>query len=253
MDGDPALCEYLLRLGDDRLVLGHRLSEWCGHAPVLEEDIAIANLALDLIGQANLLLGLCGELEGAGRDADALAFQRDTVEFRNLQLVEQPNGDFAQTIARQFLFDVYDVLLQEVLASGRHERLAGIAGKAYKEACYHQRHSSEWVLRLGDGTAESHRRIAAAFERIWGCTAELFEPDAIDAALHAAGVGPDLAALRPRWREQVGAVLERATLPIPSDARYMTSGSRRGLHSEHLGRMLAEMQILPRSFPGARW
>lgn len=253
METAPALFEYLLRLGDDRLVLGHRLSEWCGHGPILEEDIALSNLALDFVGQANGFLGLAGQVEGAGRDADALAFLRDALEFRNLQLVEQPNGDFGKTIARQFLFSAFDVLLLERLIASKHEALAGIAAKAFKEARYHLRHSGEWVLRLGDGTAESHRRVAAGFDALWGFTAEMFENDEVDLALIGAGIAPDLGTLQGPWRKLVEELLTRATLPVPSDDCYMSRGSRRGLHTEHLGHMLAEMQVLQRTHPGAAW
>src|SRR3712207_1010751 len=186
-----ALVDYLLRHGDDRLVLGHRLSEWCGHAPILEEDIALANIALDFVGQANLLLGLAGQTESAGRDADALAYFREAVAFRNLQLVELPKGDFGFAIVRQFLFDAYDVLFLEGLQRSAHSELAGIAAKAHKEARYHLRHSAEWVVKLGDGTDESHRRVQAALDELWRFTGELFEMDDVDRTLGAAGLAPD--------------------------------------------------------------
>ncbi len=253
MDTTRALFEYLLRLGDDRLVLGHRISEWCGHGPILEEDIALTNIALDLIGQANGFLGLAGQVEGKGRDADQLAFLRDALEFRNLQLVEQPNGDFGKTIARQFLFSAFDVLLLERLVTSKHEVLAGIAAKAFKEARYHLRHSGEWVLRLGDGTEESHRRVSAGFEALWGFTPEMFENDDVDTALIDAGIAPDLATLQAPWKKLVGDLLTRATLGVPADDRYVSRGSRQGLHTEHLGHMLAEMQVLQRTHPGATW
>ena len=247
-----ALVQFLLRHGDDRLVLGHRLSEWCGHAPILEEDIALANIALDLVGQANLLLGLAGQLEGQGRDADTLAYFREATGFRNLQLVELPNGDFGFTIVRQFLFDAYDVPFLDALQRSAHPELAGIAAKAHKEARYHLRHSAEWVIKLGDGTDESHRRVQAALDEQWRFTGELFAPDDVDRTLAAAGIAPDLAAIAPRWRERVEAVLRQATLTLPASTPAMLGG-RRGWHSEHLGHMLAEMQIVARSFPGAKW
>ena len=247
-----ALVEYLLRHGDDRLLLGHRLSEWCGHAPILEEDIALANIALDFVGQANLLLGLAGQLEGQGRDADALAYFREATAFRNLQLVELPKGDFGFTVVRQFLFDAYDVPFLEALQRSAHADLAGIAAKAYKEARYHLRHSAEWVVKLGDGTAESHRRVQTALDELWRFTGELFEPDDVDRALTRAGIAPDLASLAPRWRQRVEAVLRQATLTPPEPTRAMLGG-RRGWHTEHLGLALAEMQIVARSFPGAKW
>jgi ring-1,2-phenylacetyl-CoA epoxidase subunit PaaC len=212
---DTALCDYLLRLGDDRLVLGHRLSEWCGHGPILEEDIALANISLDFIGQANLLLGLAGTVEGQGRDADALAYLRDAVDFRNVPLVEQPNGDYAATMVRSFLFDSYDYLLTKALQESRHGELAGIAAKAHKEAAYHLRHSSEWLIRFGDGTEESHRRAQEALDDLWRWTGGMFLADDVDLALHAQGVAPDLAGLEPQWKDVVEDVIGRATLTLP--------------------------------------
>lgn len=247
-----ALVEYLQRHGDDRLVLGHRLSEWCGHAPILEEDIALANIALDFVGQSNLLLGLAGQVEGQGRDADALAYFREAVAFRNLQLVELPKGDFGFTIVRQFLFDSYDMPFLEALQRSAHTELAGIAAKAYKEARYHLRHSAEWVIKLGDGTGESHERVQSALDELWRFTGELFATDDNDRTLVAAGVAPDLAALEPQWRERVTAVVRQATLELPDAAPAMLGG-RRGRHTEHLGHLLAEMQIVARSFPDATW
>jgi ring-1,2-phenylacetyl-CoA epoxidase subunit PaaC len=248
---EDALFEYLLRLGDDRLVLGHRLSEWCGHGPMLEEDIALANVALDLIGQATHFLHLAGQVEGKGRDEDALAYFRDAIDFRNLQLVEIPNGDYGRTIVRQFLFDAWSVLLLEHLQRAAHAELAGIAAKAHKEARYHIRHSGEWVIRLGDGTEESHRRTQAALDELWPYTGELFETDEVDRLL-AGTVAPDPAALEPSWREVVSDVVKRATLTLPAEG-YMHTGGRQGRHTEHLGHLLAEMQILARSHPGAKW
>jgi ring-1,2-phenylacetyl-CoA epoxidase subunit PaaC len=254
LDGETrsALVEYLQRHGDDRLVLGHRLSEWCGHAPILEEDIALANIALDFVGQANLLLNLAGQIEGQGRGADALAYFREAVEFRNLHLVELPKGDFGFTIVRQFLFDAYDVPFLESLQRSTHADLAGVAAKAYKEARYHLRHSAEWVIKLGDGTEESHRRVQAALDDLWRYTGELFAADDVDRHLAAAGIAPDLGALERAWRDRVAAVARQATLELP-DPTPATLGGRRGRHTEHLGHMLAEMQIVARSFPGATW
>jgi ring-1,2-phenylacetyl-CoA epoxidase subunit PaaC len=249
-----ALFEYLLRLGDDRLVLGHRLSEWCGHGPALEEDIAISNVSLDLLGQATMFLRLAGQVEGKGRDEDALAYFRDVVEFRNCQLVELPKGDFAFTIARQFLFDVYSVVLLDALAHSTNADLASIAAKALKEAKYHVRHSGEWMLKLGDGTEESHRRVQQALDGLWRFTAELFAPDAIDAAMQQAGIAPDLAAIHGSWDQLVRDVTGRATLTLPHDPpQPVMRGGRTGAHTEYLGHMLAEMQIIARSHPGARW
>jgi ring-1,2-phenylacetyl-CoA epoxidase subunit PaaC len=249
---DNATFEYLLRLADDRLVLGHRLSEWCGHAPILEEDIALANIALDLVGQASMLLKLAGEIEGKGRSEDTLAYFRDAIEFRNVQLVELPNGDFAATIVRQFLFDAWDVLVLERLTAASNEPLAGIAAKALKEAKYHLRHSAEWVRMLGDGTAESYRRAQRALDDLWPYSGELFLADDIDRSAVAAGVGVDVEALRARWRETVDRVMAEATLTIPQDG-FAPRGGRIGRHTEHLGRMLADMQSLARAHPGASW
>jgi ring-1,2-phenylacetyl-CoA epoxidase subunit PaaC len=247
---DP-LFEYLLRLGDDRLVLGHRLSEWCGHGPVLEEDIALANMALDLIGQASHILRLAGTVEGKGRDEDSLAYFRDAIDYRNVKLVELPNGDFGRTIVRSFLFDAWSTLLLDKLQRSSHAELAGIAAKAHKEARYHVRHSGEWVIRLGDGTDESHRKTQAALDELWPYTGELFASDEVDRAL-ADSIAPEPATLEPAWREVVTDVVRRATLTLPADG-FMHSGARQGRHTEHLGHLLAEMQILARSNPGAQW
>lgn len=244
--------EYLLRLGDSCLVLGHRVSEWCGHAPELEEDIALANVALDLTGQADLLLGEAARTEGRGRDADALAFLRDAWDFRNLLICERPNGDFAQTIVRQFLFDAWQVELYAALTGSGDSALAGIAGKAVKEAEYHLRHSGEWVVRLGDGTAESRTRAQAALDALWPYTGEMFETDETSAALAAAHVAPDPESLRPGWTRIVDSILGEATLTKPQ-AGWMQTGGFNGRHSEALGHMLATMQFLPRAYPGAKW
>lgn len=247
------LAEYTLRLADDRLVLGHRLSEWCGHAPILEEELALANIALDLIGQAAALLELAAEAEGRGRTPDDLAYFRDAIDYRNVLLVEQPNGDFAATMARQFLFDAWDVGLTERLAASAHPRLAAWAAKASLESRYHLRHSREWVLRLGDGTSESHRRIEAAFEDLWRFVPELFDADEVEQRLAAAGVAPHPAELRAPWGAIVEATLAEAGLAPRGDPPFPRRGGRRGLHGEDLGHMLAEMQSVARAFPGARW
>jgi ring-1,2-phenylacetyl-CoA epoxidase subunit PaaC len=246
------LFEYLLRLGDDRLVLGHRLSEWCGHGPVLEEDIALANLALDLLGHASMFLRLAGRLEGRGRDEDALAYWRDEHEFRNLQLCELPKGDFAFTLMRQLLFDAWSLQLLDALTRSSHAELAAIAAKALKETRYHLRHSSEWVLRLGDGTPESHARAQAALDELWPWTGELSYQNEVDAALQAEGIVPQLEPLRTPWEVLLRDILTRATLTIPPGPPRMTGG-RFGRHSEHLGHLLAELQIVARSHPGAKW
>jgi ring-1,2-phenylacetyl-CoA epoxidase subunit PaaC len=250
-----ALFEFLLRLGDDRLVLGHRLSEWCGHGPILEEDIAISNVALDLLGQATMFLRLAGQVEGKGRDEDALAYFREAVEFRNCQLAELPKGDFGFTIARQFLFDVYAVVTLDALSRGTNADVAAIAAKSLKEAKYHVRHSGEWMLKLGDGTEESHRRVQRALDDLWRFTPELFSTDAIDRAMLEAGVAPDLGALQAQWESLVRDVVDRATLTLPHDVPRAKNarGGRDGWHTESLGHMLAEMQIVARSHPGASW
>jgi ring-1,2-phenylacetyl-CoA epoxidase subunit PaaC len=246
------LFEYALRLADDRLVLGHRLSEWCGHAPILEEDIALANIALDLIGQATLLLGVAAKAEGKGRDADALAYFRDAVDYRNALLVELPKGDFALTIARQLFFSVFALLQAEALRQSSDPELAGIAAKAVKELTYHVRHSADWVLKLGGGTDESHARAQRAVDDLWRYTGELFLADDIERGVVEAGIGVDPSTLEQRWQSHVRDVLARAGLTIP-DAPYMQRGGRAGRHTEHLGHMLAEMQIVARSHPGAAW
>lgn len=251
MEPDPAF-EYLLRLGDNCLILGHRVSEWCGHGPVLEEDLALANVALDLIGQARLWLALAGEIEGAGRDADKLAYLRDSRQFRNVLLVEQRNGDFGFTIGRQFLFDAWYYLVLRDLHRSTEARIAEIADKAAKEVAYHLERSGDWVIRLGDGTEESRRRMQKAIDLLWPYTGELFEMDEIDDAMHRSGVGPDLAILRQPWLDHVGKILEEATLQQPR-SDWMQRGGKRGVHSEHLGYLLAEMQFLQRAYPGASW
>jgi ring-1,2-phenylacetyl-CoA epoxidase subunit PaaC len=244
--------EYLLRLGDDRLVLGHRLSEWCGHAPILEEDIALANIALDLVGEANLLLTLAASAEGAGRDADALAYLRDAIDYRNALLVELPNGDFAVTIARQFFFSVYAMLQSAALKSSSDKDLAGIAGKMHKESRYHVRHSGDWMLKLGDGTEDSHTRLQTAVNDLWRYTGELFQSDDVEQRAASTKCGVDCATLESEWRHQVDEVLGRAGITVP-EVSWMQRGGRTGRHTEHLGRMLAEMQVLQRQHPGAAW
>ena len=244
--------EYFLRLGDDRLVLGHRLSEWCGHGPILEEDIALANIALDLIGQSALYLKLAGETEAKGRTEDTLAYFRDTIDFRNLQIVELPKGDYAFTIVRQFFFDVFNYHLLEQLQKSSSAELAGIAAKGFKEVRYHVRHSSEWVARMGDGTADSHGRAQKAVNDLWRFTGEMFESDEIDRTVAATGVGVDPSSIQPAWNAVVREVLTRATLIIPDEPPAMTGG-RKGRHTEYLGLLLSEMQIVARSHPGAEW
>jgi len=249
----PAAFEYLLRLGDDRLILGHRLAEWCGHGPILEEDIALGNIALDLIGQAEAFLTLAGKIEGKNRTADRLAYFRDASEFRNLQLVEQPRGDFGVTIIRQLFFDAHAVLLSEALTQSSWEELAALGAKSLKESRYHYRHSSEWTLRLGDGTEESHARAQLAVDELWRFTPELFESDSVTNALTKAKLIPHPNDLKDRWKAAVTGILTQATLTPPADPTESELGSCRARHGEHLGHLLAEMQILPRSYPTAVW
>ncbi|MBI3792615.1 MAG: phenylacetate-CoA oxygenase subunit PaaC [Gemmatimonadetes bacterium] len=244
--------EYLLRLADDRLILGQRLSEWCGHAPILEEDIALANIALDLIGEASLLLAHAGELEGHGRTNDQLAYFRDETAFRNVQLVELPNGDFAETIARVFFFSALQVPLLEQLERSTDATLAGIAAKARKEATYHLRHAGDWMLKLGDGTDESHARLQRAVEHLWPYVHELTWGDAVDDALAASGVAADVRLLAGAWRSSVERVAQAATIALPADG-WKATGGRIGRHTEHLGHVLAELQSLTRAHPGATW
>ncbi len=259
MTADPRF-EYLLRHGDNALVLAQRLGEWIGHGPVLEEDIAIANVGLDLLGQARLWLTRAGEVEasiaGRGRTEDELAFLRDGGAFRNVQLVELPNGDFAATMARQFYFDQAHLLLLRELAGSSDARIAEIAAKAVKEVRYHAERSADWVVRLGDGTAESQARMQAALERLWPYTGEMFAADAVDVAMVAAGVGPDPASLRAPWLAAVDAVCEEAKLARPQ-GEWMQGGNgrggRQGVHTEHLGHLLTGMQFLQRAYPGAQW
>jgi ring-1,2-phenylacetyl-CoA epoxidase subunit PaaC len=244
--------EYVLRLADNALILGQRLSEWTGHAPVLEEELALANVALDLIGQSRLLLSHAGKLEAAGRDEDQLAFLRADHQYRNLTLVELPNGDFGRTVVRNFLFAAFQRALWEALVSSTDLDLAAIAEKSLKEARYHLRHSAEWVVRLGDGSDESHARMQSAVALLWPYTAEFFTPNAVDAEVAAAGIGVAWGDLQPAWEAAVLPVLVEATLAIPAQTAFRSCG-KLGTHSEHLGHLLAEMQHLQRAHPGAQW
>jgi ring-1,2-phenylacetyl-CoA epoxidase subunit PaaC len=252
MNAQDALFEYLLRLGDNALILGHRLSEWCGHSPALEEDLALSNVALDLIGQTQLWLNLAGEVEGKGRDADKLAYLRDARAFRNVLLVEQPNGDFAATMARQFYFDAWHYLQLRELTGSKDPRIAEIAAKGLKEVTYHLERSRDWVLRLGDGTEESHRRMQTAIDDLWMYTGEMFESDEIDQAMAQEGLGPDLATLHEPWLGLVRATAEEATLTLPQPG-WAQRGGKSGIHSEHLGFILADLQFLQRAYPNATW
>ncbi len=243
---------YILQLGDNALILGHRLSEWCGHGPVLEQDIAMTNIALDLVGQARSLLQYAAQLEGKGRTEDDLAYLRDVWDFKNVLLVEQPNGDFAYTIARQFLFDVFNYFLHEQLQQSKDETLAAIAAKSLKEITYHLRWSSEWMIRLGDGTEESHEKIQTALNDTWMYTGELFNMNETDQLMLEEGIGVNLTHLENPYRQKVAAILNMATLQVPPKG-WMQSGGKEGKHSEHLGFILAEMQFLQRAYPGAKW
>ena len=252
MDPLPPLAAYALRLGDDSLILGQRLGEWCGHAPALEVDLSLANVALDLIGQATHFLGVAGETENKGRDADALAFKRDVLDFSNCLLVEQPNGDFAQTVARQFLFSHFQEVQFEALTQSKEPRLAAIAAKAVKEVTYHSRLASDWVVRLGDGTEQSKARMIAGLDWMWRFVDELFAMDALEMKLSNEGVALDKTTLRGAWDARIEATLADATLARPAPRRPV-QGGRNGHHSEHLGHMLSEMQFLQRAYPGAVW
>lgn len=246
------LTRYLLRLGDDRLILGHRLSEWCGHGPVLEEDIALTNVALDLVGQARMYLSYAADVFNDGRDEDDIAYLRKEREYVNLLITERPNGHFGDTIARHFLFDAYHYFLQEALTKSKDEQIAAIAAKSIKEVTYHLRHSSEWMCRLGDGTEESHGRIQESLNNLWRFTGEMFLGDDTDAAIAAAGIGPNPEDLKEKWDSKIDSVLAAATLKRPEDD-WMASGGRKGIHSEHMGFILAEMQYVQRAFPGQKW
>ncbi|WGW04645.1 1,2-phenylacetyl-CoA epoxidase subunit PaaC [Tropicibacter oceani] len=248
-----ALFEFLCRMGDNTLILGHRVSEWCGHAPVLEEDIALANTALDLIGQTQLWLGYAAQVEGKGRSADDLAFLRDAWDFRNVLMVELPNGDFGQTLMRQFLFDAWQVIMLRHLQGSSDQQVADIAEKASKEVTYHLERSAGTVIGLGDGTKESHARMQAALERLWPYVGEMFDSDATDAAMVQAGVAPDPGALWAEYDALVGAKLSEATLTIPEGDFHHKGGRDGRMHTEHLGHILCTMQWLQRAYPGAKW
>jgi ring-1,2-phenylacetyl-CoA epoxidase subunit PaaC len=253
---DKFLFEYLLRLGDTTLILSQRLSAWCGHGPILEEDLALTNTALDLLGQARSWLSLAADVEGAGRDEDQLAYLRDTHEFRNVLLVERPNGNYADTMARQFFFDVWHYFLLRELERSTDPRVAAIAAKSVKEVAYHVRRSSDLVIRLGDGTVESKQKMQAALDAAWPYTGELFIDDGVDDDMVARGIGCSLADLRPAWMTHVRATFDEGTLALGADdvtghAAYR--GGKQGRHSEALGFVLAEMQFLQRAYPGASW
>lgn len=249
---EDAFVEWLCRMGDNCLILGHRVSEWCGHSPVLEEDIALANTALDLIGQTQMWLGLAGEVEGKGRTADNLAYLRDAAQFRNVLLVERPNGDFGNTLMRQFLFDAWHMEMLRALQKSSDPRVAEIAAKAAKEVAYHLERSADLVIRLGDGTEESRARMQKALNLLWPYTGELFQSDAVDAAMVAAGIAPDLADLKSAWDRTLTEVLAEATLTLPK-GEFQHKGGKTGRHTEALGFILADMQFLQRAYPGGVW
>ena len=246
------LFDYLLWMGDTTLVLGHRLSEWCGHGPILEEDIALTNIALDLLGQARYYYTYAGEVEGKARTEDDLAYLRDVMDFRNSLLVEQPNGDFAVTMVRQFLYTAFSYHLQNALLSSSDERIRSIAEKAVKEVTYHLRHSSDWIIRLGDGTPESHNKVQDALNNTWMYVDDLFLVIPCDKLLVEEKIIPDMAVIRQKWEETIKNVLGEATLKLPAQS-YMMKGGRDGKHSEHLGFILAELQFLQRAYPNAKW
>lgn len=252
MTTQEALFEYTLRLADNALILGHRLSEWCGHGPILEQDIALINIALDQIGQARSLYQMAGEMEGKGRDEDDLAYLRKVHEYRNVLLVEQPNEDFAYTIVRQFLYDAYSQPFFTALKESKNEALAAIATKSLKEVNYHLRYSSEWMIRLGDGTEESHQKMQTALDALWMYSGELLTMNEIDTTLIAEGIAVDMEKIKPIWEEKIAAIVSEATLTLP-EGTWMQKGGKEGNHSEHLGFILAELQHLQRAYPGAKW
>ena len=249
---ETPLVLYALRRADDALILGHRLSEWCGHAPMLEEDMALTNIGLDLIGQARLLYTHAAQLEGGERDEDKYAYLRDAPQYRNVLLVEQPNGDFANTLVRQLLYSAFAHPYWRAMSASKDATLAAIAAKAEKESAYHLRHASEWVIRLGDGTDDSRARAQAALENLWAFTGELFEVDRAERGLIDEGIAVDPASLRAVWSKTIVGVLEEATLQAPASS-WMQTGGRSGRHSEHLGHLLSELQYLQRTYPGATW
>jgi ring-1,2-phenylacetyl-CoA epoxidase subunit PaaC len=249
---ESPLVLYTLRRADDALILGHRLSEWCGHAPMLEEDMALANIALDLLGQARELYNYAAKVEGRDNNEDKLAYLRDVRQYRNLLLAEQPNGDFARTLARQFFYSAFADRYWRAMMTSADPTLAAIAAKSEKESAYHLRHCSEWIVRLGDGTEESHRRTQGAINDLWAFTGEMFSVDDSERGLIEAGIAVDPAGLRPRWLKTVSEVVGEATLALPSND-WMQQGGRSGRHSEHLGHLLSELQSMQRTFPGAAW
>src|SRR4051812_19506117 len=249
---ETPLVLYTLRRADDALILGHRLSEWCGHAPMLEEDMALSNMALDLIGQARELYSYAARVEGRDNDEDKLAYLRDVRQYRNLLLVEQPNGDFANTMVRQLFYSVLADLYWKAMMASADATLAAIAAKSEKESAYHVRHCSEWIIRLGDGTEDSHARAQAAIDHLWAFTGEMFTVDEAERGLIDNGTAVDPVSLRAQWLATVSHVIQEATLTLPQND-WMQQGGREGRHSEHLGHLLSELQSMQRTFPGATW
>lgn len=252
MKPDHKTFEYVLRLGDNALILGQRLGEWCGHGPVLEQDIAITNVALDLIGQARNWLTYAGQVEGQGRSEDDLAYLRDAWDFRNVLLVEQPNTDWAYTVVRQLLFDAFNYFLHQELCHSKDEHIAAIAAKSLKEVTYHLRFSSEWTIRLGDGTDVSRQKMQAALDDLWMYSGELIQPDALDREMAGSGIGVDLDKIAPLYQERLRDIFRQATLRIP-DNDWMQTGGKEGRHTEHLGYILTELQFVQRAYPGSKW
>ena len=249
---ETPLVLYTLRRADDALILGHRLSEWCGHAPILEEDMALSNIALDLLGQARELYGYAAKVEGGGNNEDKFAYLRDVRQYRNLLLAEQPNGDFARTMVRQLFYSAFADRYWRAMMKSADPTLAAIAAKSEKESAYHLRHSSEWIIRLGDGTEESHARAQVAIDDLWAFTGEMFEVDESERDLIDAGVVVDPVSLRPHWLKTVSDIVNEATLALPKND-WMQQGGRAGRHSEHLGHLLSELQSMQRTFPGVTW
>ncbi len=252
MNKEQALIAYVTRMGDNVIVMAQRLSEWVGHGPELEEEMAMGNFALDYVGQSRMFFSYAGELEGKGRSEDDICFLRDGWDYGNVLLVERPNGDYGETITRLMLFETFYSLQLEALASSPANKLAEIAARAIKESTYHLRHVSHWLIRLGDGTEESHRRMQNSIDRLWPYTGELFEADEVDQIMQAEWGAPDLTVLHDQWHRQIEELLAMATLRKPDDG-WMDSGGKQGNHSEHLGYILAEMQSLQRTYPGANW
>lgn len=253
MTTNEALFEYLIRMGDNALILGQRLGEWCGHAHQLEGDIALTNTALDQMGQARMLLTEAGRIEDKGRSEDDLAFHRDERDFKNNLLLEQDNENFAHTIVRQFLFDVFQYHFLKALTKSENEFLQAFAAKSVKEVTYHRSLSRDWMLRLGDGTEVSHNKMQEALDNLWKYTAELFEMSDADEKLITDKIAPDLKDIQTLWEKEVHNVIKEATLSVPDTMGYMATGGRKGVHTEYLGYILAEMQYLPRSMPDAKW